>query len=438
MKTKAAKTLTCLLGVVLLGTGLWGGSAGASENILTMDLSLAIEKALASSEDLLIGQNNIRKSEAEYRREKSAIYPQINGTASLSHYFEYPASAAVNDYAADLGVSVEQLLWSFGKVRAAISAQDKYMEVSRSNTEATRQAVIYNTKVSYYSVLLAERSYEILSQSLKNAQENRDILTERSSTGRISRRDLIKAGADVAGRQPLINEAETMRHTALQAFRVVTGLDPQQQVVLTDVSDGRPEDVDGPQMFSLMESREPTLQALTKAVELQKDVVRVKQASFLPEISGFASWNHKGLDSSHRLNSSALDDYGVVGVKVLVPFWTGGFLRQDLQAARVDQENAELTLQKTRESYALALDQALAAYRDLTKTLEANEEAVRLSQESFELTQDFFKTGSATLTDLNDAELQLTQQLLNRENTRYNIQVSLAKIEQLTRTGQRP
>ncbi len=408
------------------------GQAAAKEAV-KIDLSTAIEKALESSEDLLISRNSVEKSRADYKKEKSALYPQITGTGKVTHNFEYPGAAqGTQDYFSDVGVSLDQLLWSFGKVRAAINAQDKYMDVARFNEEAMRQAVIYNAKVSYFSVKLADHSYDILLKSLHNAEDNKRILEDRSASGRVSRRDFLKASADVAARQPLVNDAEKTRHTAYQEFKVMIGMESSADVLLSDEFEREYQAIDGAAMLEAMNVNEPALKALSKEVELREDLVHAKKASFLPEVSSFATWNHKGDDQDPDPYGPNMDDYGSVGVKVSVPIWTGGFLKGDLQAARIQKRDSELGLRKAQEQFGLALDQAIASYHDLIKTLGANNEAVRLAEESFHLTQDFFKTGSATLTDLNDAELQLTQQRLNRERTIYNICVMLARIEQLT------
>lgn len=438
MNTTHSQSILAVKALLFSGLLIFCASARAQEpagvkEIIKIDLHTAIEKALESSEDLLISRNNIEKSETDYKKEKSVIYPQVDGTGKVTHHFEYPAAAqGTQDYSGDVGVSLDQLLWSFGKVRAAINASDKYMDVARLNADTARQAVVYNTKVSYFSVKLAERSYAILLQSLHNAQDNKKILEDRSASGRVSRRDFLKASADVAARQPLVNDAEKTRHTAHQEFKVMIGLDASTDVFLSEEFEKDHKELDAVKMFEAMRSNEPALKALSREVELREDLIDVKKASFLPEVSGFATWNHQGEDQDPDWGSPNMDDYGTVGVKVSVPIWTGGFLTNDLQSARIQKRNSELGLRKAQENYGLALDQAMASYHDLIKTLESNNEAVRLAEESFHLTQDFFKTGSATLTDLNDAELQLTQQRLIRERTLYNICIALAKIEQLT------
>jgi len=70
-------------------------------------------------------------------------------------------------------------------------------------------------------------------------------------------------------------------------------------------------------------------------------------------------------------------------------------------------------------------------YEQYKNNLAANTEAVELAQELFKQAQEMFSSGQVALTDLNDAELLLTNQRLNKEMTLYNINVTLAKIEKL-------
>jgi outer membrane protein TolC len=57
---------------------------------------------------------------------------------------------------------------------------------------------------------------------------------------------------------------------------------------------------------------------------------------------------------------------------------------------------------------------------------------VTLAEESFKIIQEMFEAGQSNLTDLNDAEILLTNQRLRREITMFNIRVTRARVEKLT------
>jgi outer membrane protein TolC len=79
----------------------------------------------------------------------------------------------------------------------------------------------------------------------------------------------------------------------------------------------------------------------------------------------------------------------------------------------------------------LELKKAHLEYEQYKNNFKANIDAVNLAEESFKQTQAMFASGQLSLTDLNDAELLLTNQRLNKETTLFNINITLAKIEKL-------
>ena len=72
-----------------------------------------------------------------------------------------------------------------------------------------------------------------------------------------------------------------------------------------------------------------------------------------------------------------------------------------------------------------------AEYKQYKDNLKANVDAVDLAEKSFKQSQDMFASGQISVVDLNNAELLLTKQRLNKEMTLYYINVTMARIEKL-------
>ena len=129
-----------------------------------------------------------------------------------------------------------------------------------------------------------------------------------------------------------------------------------------------------------------------------------------------------------------LNHYVVAGLKVSIPIWAGGEKIAQLNQAKINKENDILQLQKTTKELGLELENAVSEYHAYINTLEANTKAVELAQASFKMIQDLFESGQVTLANLNDAELQLTNQRLSMMLTLYNINTTAAVIEKLAAT----
>ncbi len=411
--------------------------AEADGKPLRLTVDEAVRMAFEASEDLKMQDNEIARSRAKYVEERADMLPQINGTGTWSNQFEHPdisATAGLKEYSLDAGLSVNQTLFTFGKLSAAVASAGKAVEVSRFNKEVTRQEVIYNAKLAYYSACLTKQTFEIAQESHQNAVQNKEILHDRSAGGRVSKHDNIKISADIAARLPVVNNARAEYHSALETLKVAIGLESPQEIELAQGFDADFPELERESLALALYNNQPVIKALAKAIEVNKDIVISKRAEYLPEIAAFATWNHKGYGDDYDVGQDNLYDYGVAGVKIDVPIWTGGETHAELQQARIDKRNAELDYQKGKETYLLELDKSLAEYREYVKTLAAHEEAVRWARESFDYSQELFRSGRISITDLNDAEWQLTNEKMNRVMTLFNLHKTLAKIERLTLT----
>jgi len=423
-------SLLCFVGTIV------APKDGCSQEVLQVSIEEAVALALRKSEDFQIATNEIDKMHYRYKEAKSTLYPHIEGEITWAHNPEYPdiAAATTRDYSLDTGVTVNQVLWAFGRVSSAIRLADKYIAISGFNKDIAKQEIVYNTKLSYYSVLLAERTRSIVQASYENARKNKGLLEKRASSGRSSKRDNIKMAADIASRVPRVNDAQAAFDSAMRTVKIILGVDAAVSVRLTDDFATDYRTFEGGDIKESLHENEPTLQALRTQIEADEDMIKLKRANFLPTISAFATWNYRGMGDTYEVRRDNLDHYAVAGVKVSVPIWAGGEKIAQLQQAKIEKANAILQLQKTTKEFALELDNAISEYHAYINTLEANTKAVELAKESFKMTQDLFESGQVSLADLNDAELQLTSQRLSMVLTLHNLNATLAKIEKLAVT----
>jgi outer membrane protein TolC len=409
----------------------------ADDEILKISLKDAISMAIETSEDVQIKDNEVIRSNSQVREERSELFPHVSGSAIWSRNYEYPdipAAALTKEYDFNVGASLDQKLFTFGRISSAISAARKQLEASQWNKETTNQEVVYITKLAYYNVYLAKRTLEIAQESYGRVQENKGILEDRSSSGRASKYDNIKMAADIASRIPMVSNARANLNSALETLKRVIGVDTNVNIDITDNFATEYQTFNKEDLIRNLLEKQPTLKALEKNIDAAQDAIWGKKAEYLPELSAFSTWNHKGSGNEYDIRSENLHDYGVVGLKVSMPIWEGGKRNEELQQAKIDKSNAELNLQKMTKDLQLELDAAVVVYNEFVETLHSYEDAVRLAGESFKLSQNMFHSGRISITDLNSAELLLTKEKINKETVLFNINGTLAKIEKLAVT----
>lgn len=413
-----------------------------SEN-LSMNLHDAIFRAIRESEDYKIQQNEIIKAVYKTKETRSILFPQVTGELTYIdnfHFPDIPTTKFTKNFTFDAGLNVNQIITTFGKISSSISAMKKLANMNRYKKESVKDEVIFNTKLLYYNAYFAKQVLQITKESYDNTLKSKKLLEKRSEIGRISKRDHIKIQADVASRIPMIVNAESTLETAMECLKKAIGVDYKTSIELTEGYRKNYENFDLAKALINLSNKQPVLKALAQAISAQEDLIKSKKAEYFPTLSAFYRHNYKGASDdfvgrSYFIENNLFFHYDSVGLNLQIPIFYG--LRTDsrIKQTVADKNNAILTYQKTKKSLELELDKAITEYNELIKTLPANDEAIKLSQESYKLSQNLFESGQLSATDLDDAEMMLTSQKLKKETNLFKLQVALAKIERLACLG---
>lgn len=405
---------------------------------LYLDLQDTISRALEESEDYKIQENEIIKSTYKTKETQSILFPQVTGDLTYIDNLKFPdipTTRFIKDYIFDFGVNINQIITTFGRIASSISATKKMTNMNIYRKDAVKDEVIFNTKLLYYNAYFARQVLKITKESYENTLRNKEILEDKSDLGRTSKRDNIKISADLAARIPMIANAESSLATALESLKKAIGVSDECDIELMEGYISNYENFDLAQALSSLYNKNPLLKSLQQAILAQEDILKSKRAEYFPTLSAFYRHNYKGSSDDYFIGDNILFNYSAVGVNLQIPLFYGNRTNAKIKQTIADKDNAILTYQKTKKNLDLELDKALTEYNELIKTLPANQEALDLSGESFKLSQNLFKSGQLSSTDLNDAELMLTNQKLKKEASLFKLQVALAKIERLACLG---
>lgn len=422
-----AVALACVVPIPMATAAAEGEHA-----VLRLDLAETIRRAIETSEELKIKGSEVDRASGTYGVERAGLLPHLNGQTGWAYTIDSPGDFGLNNYYDLYGVTASQLVWSFGRVGYAVASARRAVEASRFDRDAGRQEIVYTATQAYYSAVLAKNSLGITEKSYANAVANKKLLGRRAFGGRSSTYEILKMDTEVAVRVPTVNEARTQYDAALETLKKLVDADYSTRIELTEDFREKYEAYDYDVLVSAMYEYEPFLKSLAKSEAAADANVKSKYASFLPTVSAFTNLNYLGGDDGRAFQiGHAMDRFAFVGFKVDVPIWEGGRTEAQLRQARADREIARLRVKQFERKFLLELKKASLEYRQYNENLEANLEAVGLSEESFKQTQEMFTSGQASLTDLNDAELLLTNQRINKETTLFNINATLARMEKL-------
>jgi outer membrane protein len=150
----------------------------------------------------------------------------------------------------------------------------------------------------------------------------------------------------------------------------------------------------------------PTLTAQREALKATDSTVAIAKAQGRPQVSATVGLN-KDLTRSGILETQGHGPTLSVGADVSMPLFTGGRIKNSIQAAKTRVEAGRATLRGVEGD---VFTNTVSAYMDVIRDraiVELNENNVKVLQTNLQATQDRFEIGDVTKTDVAQSQARL-------------------------------
>ena len=121
--------------------------------------------------------------------------------------------------------------------------------------------------------------------------------------------------------------------------------------------------------------------------------------------------------------------YSYVGLSLNIPIFTGGKRHFDVQQAKIQATELDLQRIDAERQLRIAIRQYLNTMETSMNSYNSASEAVGLAQKAYDIAAKSYKVGKSTITDMNDAQLTLTQASLQQSQAIYNFIVAKSNLE---------
>lgn len=404
-------TSRILFTIIYLLSGAF--AAGA----LDLSLNQCKEMALQTDEDIKIAQNHLKQSSLDKGVARAAYFPKIDGTAGG---FYLTPNSTMGDlmeiqmkgvYLA--GFSLTQPIYTGGKIINANKLAGLGEDVAKIQMEATRMDVLASAEKSYWMYVAVLSKIDMIRAYMTQLDSIYDYTRTAYELGLTTELSLTRVDTRRSELEYRLRQAESGADLCRLALCRIIGVEDSMEIVPTENLN---DFISQPQGFFGIESR-PELHLAQKNVEAKKYDVKMVLADYLPTIGLQLGWNAfgnlkmksfvEGPDGNYYPYTSSVDYKGFVGaVSVSVPIFHWGEGYKKVKRAKLEVENAILSLEKNRKLMVLQAQQAYSNYTDGEGLIESAQKAFRESEMNLEMMRDQYAHGLMTLTDLLEAQSQ--------------------------------
>lgn len=402
--------------IALMVSGILTGSLLHAQETLT--LQEAVKYALENKAEAKKAKLDVENSQYKIDEVRAGALPQINGSGSLTYNPLIQKSALDGTligkpgetvmvafgqpWQANAVVQVSQQLFNqslFTGLKAAKSTREFY----QINNQLTDEQLIEKVANAYYEVYQSDMQLQTIDNNLQNTTKTRDVLKGLVEAGLMKKIDLDRTEVAInnllAQKQQIVN-AQELRENAL---KFAIGMPIQEDIVLPKETF----DVNARMIaeeFNVENRTEVKLQE--KQIELLEFNKKAMISAYYPSLSMTGNLGYMGFGQKFPIFNKDANyaPYSAIGLNLSIPIFNGGSTKAKVNQANVAISKARVDLEDSKLGLNLASENAKSQIKNSLLTVDNNRRNVQLAKEVMDNTQNNYRNGLATLTELLDSE----------------------------------
>ncbi|SOT98942.1 efflux transporter outer membrane subunit [Xanthomonas arboricola] len=393
-------------------------------------LQQVIALALENNRDLRVAALNIEVARAQYRVERAALLPAVQGTGTANNA-RTPSELAIpgqpqvfRTYSANIGVSAYELDL-FGRVR---SLKEQALQQFLSTAEARRSTHISLVAevATAYLTLAADQQLLQLAQSTLSSQGDSYRLQQRSfELGVASQLSLRQAQTTVESARVDVERYTAQVAQDRNALVLLVGTQVPAELLPRALPDGASVDANvlasvPAGLPSQLLQRRPDILEAERNLRAANANIGAARAAFFPSISLTASTGSSS-SSLSNLFDSGTRAWSFVPTLTL-PIFNAGRNRANLDMAKANRDIEVAQYEKAIQSAFREVSDALAQRETLGRQLQAQQALVDATADSYRLSQARFERGVDSYLQALDAQRALysaQQNLITTQLSRF-------------------
>ncbi len=399
-----------------------------------LTLKAAQDLALKNHPQVLAAQNAVGVADEQVTETRSAYYPALSAdlTGSQGNVDSrigagaLTASRLFNRFGQ--GIVFSQLVTDTGRTPNLVASSRFQAQASGKDYEATRFDVLLQVDRAYFDVLHAQAVVKVAEQTVAARQLLLDQVSALAKNQLKSQLDVSFAAVNVSEAKLLLLRAQDSVQSALAELARALGSDQPVNYQLVDEplppspSANMAEFVaealkNRPELASLRYSREAAYKFFAAEKDLPRPVVSlVGVAGFLPFINQVTS-------------TRIPDEYEGVAVNVEIPIFNGHLFSARREAARYQASAAEQKLRDEQERIIRDLNVAWASAMTSYQRIDVTAQFLRQAALALDLAQGRYNLGLASIVELTQAQLNLTQAEIENLSAKYDYQTQYSVLQ---------
>lgn len=399
-----------------------------------LTLQEAEQLAVKNHPQIQAAQNEINYANQQVVINRAPYFPTVEGDITGSQSYDGSRIGAGNLQASRLfqregqGVIVQQLITDSGRTPNLVASSRLEAQAATQNSVATRYTVLLDVDRAYFNVLRAQETVKVAQETVTARQTVDTQITELAKNKLRSELDVSLADVNVSEAKLLLLRAQDSVTGAVAELGRSVGSDQPANYRLTDepLPQAPPATAETlvmeavanrPELASLRASR----QAAYKFYYAERDLKRptlsaIATAGYIPYIQNPTS-------------APIPPEYEGVGVNASIPVFNGHLFSAREEAAYQRALESDQKLRDEQERISRDVRVAWASATDAYQRIDVTAQFLRSASLGLQLAQGRYNLGLASIVELTQSQLNVTNAEIENLNAKYDYQIQYAALQ---------
>jgi outer membrane protein TolC len=403
------------------------------DSLPVVTLAQAIDQAARLDANYVRALGDVSSAEWGRRAARIAfVLPSVSVSTDFTRYssaFFNIGTGTLQNKSVMARVDAQYELFSLRKL-AELSRSGASLDAAHAQEQQARFAAAIVTESDYYSVLASVELLRSAEDRVKRAEQGLSVARARVTSGAAVRSDSLQLVLELTrARVDLLRQRSALTVARLELGRRVGAEGPVDAAPL-DTTRIPALPVALEQAVALALQSGPAWRSARASERAAGAAVREATSDYFPALNVTAS--HQRFDT--RFFPSARNVSSVtLGIRWTL--WNGGQREIALAEARTSRNVAEAIRADLERGARADVTESYEAYNTARASVELSSTAVLVAQENYRVQESRYRAGAATILDLLDAQVGLTQAEADLVQARYGTRLALAGLEAML--GQR-
>jgi outer membrane protein len=422
------RRLRLIIAVLL---GLAGIIHAQTQPPLTLPQATAL--AIQSHPQIAEAQNTAASVGQHITESKAAYYPTLDGEITGAQGLSQSRLGAGALSASQLfnrfgqGLQITQLVADFGRRKSLVSQSEYRAQAAAQNTQATIYDVVLGVNRGYFGVLQAQAFVTVANETVGARQTLTDQVTALANANLKSQLDVNFAAVNLSEAKLLLIRSQDAVEQAYADLARSLGQDQVVRYKLADVtSPGAPPASVDPLIADAIQNR-PELRNLQLQVQGAQSFEQAEADLSRPNVSFVAVAG--GLPYLGQDPRVAPYGYEGAALNLEIPIFNGHLFSARKQAAHYETQATTERLRNVRQQVERDVRAAWISASTAYQRIPVTQELMRQAQLALELAQGRYNLGLASIVEITQAQLNVTQAQIENVSATYEYQIAWAQLQ---------